>query len=94
MNLKYHTPLLRRLFKYATDGGYKCRSVRSLSLIQLITLSLSKLYLIQRMAINDNDKRKLEEEVESSMTRKRLQLSNDDNGDDDSSASPEEETEE
>jgi hypothetical protein len=46
------------------------------------------------MASNDNGKRKFVEEVESSMVRKRLQLSNNDGGDDDSSNSPEEETEE
>jgi hypothetical protein len=32
------------------------------------------------MASNDNDNRKLEEELESSMVRKRLHLSNDDAG--------------
>jgi hypothetical protein len=66
----------------------------SLSLIQLITLSLSKLSLQQRMASNDNGKRKMEEEVESLTARKRLWLSDDDASDDDSSDSPEEETEE
>ncbi len=46
------------------------------------------------MASNDNSKRKLEEEAESSTVRKRLRISDDDVGDDDSSDSPEEETEE
>jgi hypothetical protein len=63
----------------------------SLSLIQLITLSLSKLSLQQRMASNDNGKRKMEEEVESLTARKRLWLSDNDASDDDSSDSPEEE---
>jgi hypothetical protein len=63
----------------------------ALSLVQPITLSLSKLSLLQRMASNDNNKRKLEEEAESSTVRKRLRLSDDDSGDDDSSDSPEEE---
>jgi hypothetical protein len=67
---------------------------RSLSLIQPITLSLSKLSLLQRIASNDNGKRKLEEEAKSSTVRKRLWLYDDDGGDDDSSDSPEEETEE
>jgi hypothetical protein len=44
----------------------------TLSLIQPITLSLSKLSLLQGMASNDNGKCKLEEEAESSMARKRL----------------------
>jgi hypothetical protein len=57
---------------------------RSLSLVQLITLSLSKLSLLQRMACNDNDKRKLEEEAESLTARKRLRLFDDDASDDDS----------
>jgi hypothetical protein len=65
----------------------------SLSLIQPITLSLSKLSLLQRMASNDNDKRKLEEDV-SSKARERLWLSDDDISDDYSSDSPEEEEEE
>jgi hypothetical protein len=62
----------------------------ALSFVQPITLFLS---LLQRMASNDdnNDKCKIEEEAESSMTRKRLQPSYDDNGGDDSSDSPEEE---
>jgi hypothetical protein len=96
VNLKHYTPLSRRLFEYATDGGYKCRSaIRSLSLIQPITLSLSKLSLLQRMSSNDNNgKCKLEEEVESSTARKKLRLSDDDVDDDDSSDSPDEETEE
>jgi hypothetical protein len=67
---------------------------RSLSLIQPITLSLSKLSLLQRIASNDNGKRKLEEEAKSSTVRKRLWLYDDDGDDDDSSDSPEEETEE
>jgi hypothetical protein len=62
-----------------------------LSLVQPITLSLSKLSLLQRMASNDNDKHKLEEEVESLMVRKMMWLSNDDDGDYDSSDSPKEE---
>jgi hypothetical protein len=66
----------------------------SLSLVQLITLSLSKLSLLQRMTSNDNGMRKLEEEIESSTVRKSLRLSDDDANDDDSSDSPEEETEE
>jgi hypothetical protein len=66
---------------------------RSPSLVQPITLFLSKLYLLQRMVSNDNGKRKLEEEAESSTARKRLQLSDDDAGDDDSSDSLEEEEE-
>jgi hypothetical protein len=41
----------------------------ALSFIQPITLSLS---LLQRMASNDDDKHKMEEEAESSMARKRL----------------------
>jgi hypothetical protein len=45
----------------------------ALSLVQPITLSLSKLSLLQRMTSNDNnDKHKLEEEAESSTVRKRL----------------------
>jgi hypothetical protein len=43
------------------------------------------------MASNDNDKHKLEEEVESLMVRKMMWLSNDDDGDYDSSDSPKEE---
>jgi hypothetical protein len=69
---------------------------RSLSLVEptTLSLSLSKLPLLQRMASNDNDKRKMEEEVESSMARKLLQHTDDDGGDDgsfDSSDSLEEE---
>jgi hypothetical protein len=67
---------------------------RSLSLIQPITLSLSKLSLLQSMASNDNNGKCKLEEVESSTVRKRLRLSDNDDGDDDSSDSPEEETEE
>jgi hypothetical protein len=67
---------------------------RSLSLVQLITLSLSKLSLLQRMACNDNDKRKLEEEAESLTARKRLRLFDDDASDDDSYDSPGEEMKE
>jgi hypothetical protein len=94
VNLKRRPPLSRRLFKYATDGGYKMPE-RLLCLIQPITLSLSKLSLLKRVTSNDNNgKHMLEEEAESSMVRKRLQLSNDDAGDDDSSDSSEEEMEE
>jgi hypothetical protein len=64
----------------------------SLSLVQSINLSLSKLSLLQRMAFNDNGKRKLEEEAESLTSRKRLHLSDNDSDDDDSSDSSEEET--
>jgi hypothetical protein len=46
------------------------------------------------MASNREDKRKLEEEAESSTERKRLWLSADDSDDDDSFDSPEEEIEE
>jgi hypothetical protein len=67
---------------------------RSLSLVQPITLSLSKLSLLQRIASNDNGKRKLEEEAESSIVRKRLRIYDDAGDDDDSSDSSEEETEE
>jgi hypothetical protein len=63
----------------------------SLSLIQPITLSLSRLSLLQRMAFNNNGKHKLEEEAKSSMARKRLWLSDNDGGDDNSSDSSEEE---
>jgi hypothetical protein len=65
----------------------------SLSLVEPITLPISKLYLLQRMASNDNNKCKLEV-AESSMKRKRLRLSDDDAGDNDSSDSPKEEMEE
>jgi hypothetical protein len=95
VNLKHRAPLSRRLFEYATDSAYKMSEQCSLSLIQSITLSLSKHSLLQRMASNNNnDKCKLEEEVESTAVRKRLQLSDDDVSDDDSSDSLEEETEE
>jgi hypothetical protein len=63
----------------------------SLSFVQPITLSLS---LIQRMASNDDDKHKIEEDAESLTARKWLWLSDDDDGDDDSSDSSEEEVEE
>jgi hypothetical protein len=63
----------------------------ALSFIQPITLSPS---LLQRMASNDDGKCKMEEEVESSMARKWLQLSDDDGGDDDSFDSQKEEPEE
>jgi hypothetical protein len=57
----------------------------SLSLIELITLSFSKVPLLHRMTSNDNGKRKMEEEAESStVARKRLRHTNDDSGDDDS----------
>jgi hypothetical protein len=66
---------------------------RSVSLVQPITLSLSKLSLLQRMTSNNSGKCKLEEEAESSMARKMLRLSAAvDDGDD--SDSPEEEMEE
>jgi hypothetical protein len=58
------------------------------------SLPLSKLPLLQRMASNDNDQCKMEEEAESSMTRKHLQHIDDHGGDDDSfdsSDSPDEE---
>jgi hypothetical protein len=58
------------------------------SLIQPITLSLTTLSVIKRMASNDNNgKRKMEEEDETSVVRKRLWLSNDNGGNDDSSDS-------
>jgi hypothetical protein len=67
----------------------------TLSLVQPITLSLSKLSLLQRMASNDNNgNHKLEKEAESSMARKRLRLSDDNGGDDDSSDSSEVSSEE
>jgi hypothetical protein len=60
----------------------------SLSLVEPITLSLSKLPLLHRMASNNNGKRKMEVEAKSStVVRKRLQHTDDD----DSSDSPEEE---
>jgi hypothetical protein len=93
VNLKHRGLLSRCLFEYATDDGYKMLEHRSLSLIQAITLSLSKLSLLQRMAYNDNNgKHKLEEEVKSSTTMKRLWLSDDDVNDEDSFDLPEEET--
>jgi hypothetical protein len=56
-----------------------------LSLIELITLSLFKLPLLHKMASNDIDKHKMEEEAESSMAvRKRLRHTDDDDDDDDS----------
>jgi hypothetical protein len=63
----------------------------ALLFIQPITLSLS---LLQRMTSNDDNKRKMEEEAESSMVRKRLRLSDDGGIDDISSDSPEREPEE
>jgi hypothetical protein len=63
----------------------------ALSFVQPISVSLSKLSLLKRMACNDNGKCKFEEEVESSMARKRLWPSDEDGSDDDSSDSPEEE---
>jgi hypothetical protein len=68
----------------------------ALSFIQSITLSLSKLSLLQRMASNDNNnsKRKLEEEAESTTVRKRLWLFDDNSGDDDSPNSLKEDMEE
>jgi hypothetical protein len=67
--------------------------LHSLSLIQPITLPLSKFSLLQRMASNDDGKCMLEEEAESSMARKRLWLSDDDTSDYDSFDLPKEETE-
>jgi hypothetical protein len=52
------------------------------------SLPLSKLPLLQRMASNDNGKRKMEEK--SPMARKRLWHTDDDGSDTDSSDSPEE----
>jgi hypothetical protein len=92
MNLKRSTPLSRHLFEYSTDGSYKMMERRSFSLVQSITLSLSKLSLLQRIASNNNNiKHKLEEEVESLIVMKRVLLSDDDADNDDSSDSPEEE---
>jgi hypothetical protein len=51
------------------------------------SLPLSKLPLLQRMASNDNDNCKMEEEVESLMVRKHMRHTDDDGGDDDSSDS-------
>jgi hypothetical protein len=48
------------------------------------SLPLSKLSLLQRMASNNNEKCKMEEEAESSMVRKRLWRTDDDGCDDDS----------
>jgi hypothetical protein len=60
----------------------------TLSLIELITISLSKLPLLHRMASNDNRKCMIEEEAESSTTvRKCLRHTDDDGGDNDSSES-------
>jgi hypothetical protein len=92
VNLKRGAPLLRCLFQYATDYSYKCQStIRSLSLVEPITLSLSELPLLHRMASNDNGKRKMEEAESSMAARKRLRHTNDDGGDEDSSDSLEEE---
>jgi hypothetical protein len=63
----------------------------ALSLVEPITLSLSKLPLLHRMASNDNGKRKIEEAESSMAARKRLRHTNDDGGDEDSSDSLEEE---
>jgi hypothetical protein len=42
MNLKRRAPLLRHLFEYTTDSGYKCRStVRSLSSNRSLSPSLN-----------------------------------------------------
>jgi Mg-chelatase subunit ChlI len=68
----------------------------SLSLVELITLSLSKLPLPHRMVSNDNDKRKMEEEEEAESlmaARKLLRHTDDNSDDDDSSDSPQEEPE-
>jgi hypothetical protein len=54
----------------------------ALSFIQPIILSHS---LLQRMASNDDGKRKLEEEVKSLIARKRLRPSDDDGSNNDSS---------
>jgi hypothetical protein len=74
-----------------TDDGYKWRHGQWLSRSSNRSLSPS---LLQRMASNDDGKRKMEEEAESSTARKRLRLSDNDGGDNDSSDSLEEETEE
>jgi hypothetical protein len=63
----------------------------TLSLVEPITLSLSELPLLHRMASNDNGKRKIEEAESSMAARKRLRHTNDDGGDEDSSDSLEEE---
>jgi hypothetical protein len=65
---------------------------RTLSLIQPITLSFSKLSSPKNGIQQNNGKRKLEEEVESSTVRKRLWLTDDDASYDDSFDSPEEMT--
>jgi hypothetical protein len=77
--------------RICTNGGYKWWSSRWLSHSSNLSLSLS---LLQRMASNDDGKRKMEEEAESSTARKRLRLFDDDGGDSDSFDSPEEEPEE
>jgi hypothetical protein len=64
---------------------------RSLSLIKPITLSLSKLPLLYRMASNNSGKRKMEEAESSTAARKCLWHTDADGGDDDSFDSPEEE---
>jgi hypothetical protein len=67
---------------------------RSLSIVELITLSLSKLPLPHRMVSNDNGKHKMEEEAESLMAaRKRLRHTDDNGDEDDSSDSSQEEPE-
>jgi hypothetical protein len=55
------------------------------------SLPLSKLPLLQRMASDDNDKHKMEEEAMSLTVRKHLRHTDDDGKDDDSSDSPKEE---
>jgi hypothetical protein len=60
----------------------------ALSFIQPITLSLS---ILQIMASNDDDKCKMEEEVESSMVRKRLRHSDGDDSSDSLEGESEEE---
>jgi hypothetical protein len=60
-------PIIKASLRICHDGGYKMLECRSLSLVQPITLSLSKLSLHQGMASNDNnDKRKLEEQIRTS----------------------------
>jgi hypothetical protein len=75
-------------------AAIKCQSaVCSLSSSRSLSPSLNS--LLQRMASNDNnDKCKLEEEVESSMAKKRLWIFDDDVSDNDSTDSPEETEEE
>jgi hypothetical protein len=58
---------------------------RSLSLIEPITLSLSKLPLLHRMASNGNNKHKMEEAESSTVVRNCLRHTDDDDRDDDSS---------